>query len=261
MNLSTLTPTEARRMIRYKDITQATSGIAHGFIQANVVILPERYAYDFVKFCHRNPKSCPLLDISETGATSFPDFAPHADIRYDVGRYRVYRYGTFVEEIDHIAHLYTKDMVSFLIGCSFSFEHALLQAGIPVRHIEEGHNVPMYVTNIPTKPAGIFHGPVTVSMRPMTPTQAIRATEITNHYRATHGTPIHLGDPQTIGIANLSQPDFGEPVTLREGEVPVFWGCGVTPQSVALQTKPELVITHAPGHMFITDKQEIHLKN
>lgn len=261
MNYAALTPAEARQLIRNKTIMQPTSGISDGYIQANVVILPKADAYDFLTFCHRNPKPCPLLDITEVGEHHFPDFAPDSDIRYDVGRYRIYEKGKLTDEVTDIADFYQEDMVSFLIGCSFSFEHALLDADIPVRHIEENHNVPMYVTNLPTTPAGQFHGPITVSMRPMTMSQAITATEITTHYAATHGTPLHIGDPAAIGIKDIHNPDYGEAVTINDGEVPVFWACGVTPQSVALQTKPQLMITHAPGHMFITDKKEIFLKN
>ncbi|REI13714.1 putative hydro-lyase [Staphylococcus felis] len=260
-DLGDLLPHEAREKIRKGQINQPTSGISNGYIQANVVILPKHDAYDFLKFCQRNPKPCPVLDITEDGAVHFPNFAPHADIRYDVGHYRIYRNGVFIEETNHIEAYYNEDMVCFLIGCSFSFERALLDAKIPVRHIEEGHNVPMYVTNIQTQPAGIFHGPVTVSMRPMTPAQAIEAVDITSHYRATHGTPLHLGNPSVIGIKDINKPDYGQPVNIQDDEIPVFWACGVTPQSVALKTKPDLMITHSPGYMFITDKKETFLKN
>lgn len=261
LDLKNMLPEEAREKIRNGEINQPTNGISNGYIQANVVILPKRYAYDFLKFCHRNPKSCPLLDVSEDGEVNFPNFAPTADIRYDVGHYRIYRHGKFIEETNNIASFYNEDMVSFLIGCSFSFEHALLEANIPVRHLEEQHNVPMYITNMETTPAGIFHGSITVSMRPMTRQQTIQATEITSHYRSTHGTPIHIGDPSLIGIKDLTQPDFGQPVQIYKDEIPVFWACGVTPQSVAIETKPDLVITHAPGYMLITDKKDISIKN
>ena len=256
MNLHHALPSEIRELIRKGKLFGHTSGMAKGYVQANVVILPEKYAFDFLKFCFRNPKTCPLLDIAETGAVSFPTYGKNADIRTDVSKYRVYRHGELVEIPNDIQHLFEEDMVSFLIGCSFTFEHALLDAGLPVRHIEEQHNVPMYVTNIDTRPSGIFRGPLTVSMRPMTMKEAIKATEITTHYKQVHGTPIHIGRPEDIGIKDLSQPDFGESVQINEGEVPVFWGCGVTPQSVALAAKPDLVITHAPGHMFVTDVLE-----
>jgi len=233
--------------------------MAKGYIQAYVVILSERYAYDFMKFCYRNSKSCPLLDITEVGKFTFPKYGPDADIRTDVGEYYVYRDGVHVETRHDIKDLYGKNMVAFVIGCSFTFEHALLDADIPVRHLEEGHNVPMYITNIPTEQSGVFHGPTTVSIRPMSMAQAIRVTEITTHFEGAHGAPLHIGDPLAIGIKDISKPDFGEAVEIRDDEIPVFWGCGVTPQSVCLNVKPELMITHAPGYMFITDIKESEL--
>lgn len=230
--------------------------MAKGYVQANVVILPSAYAYDFLKFCFRNPKTCPLLDVSEVGATSFPTFGRSADIRTDVSKYNVYENGNLSSSPTDITHLYNEDLVSFLIGCSFTFEHALLEANIPVRHIEEQHNVPMYITNIPAISSGVFEGPITVSMRPMTMQEAIKATDITTQFKLVHGTPIHIGNPQEIGINNINKPDYGEAVSINNNEVPVFWGCGVTPQSVALEAKPSLMITHAPGHMFITDVRD-----
>ncbi|MCD8916297.1 MULTISPECIES: putative hydro-lyase [Staphylococcus] len=255
------TPKEIRDAIAKGEITGHTSGMAKGYIQANVVILPEKYAYDFLKFCFKNPKTCPLLDVSEVGEKHFTKYGREADITQDVSLYRVYRDGELVETPTDIGHVFTEDMVSFLIGCSFTFEHALLEAGIPIRHIEEGHNVPMYITNIPAEPSGRFDGNITVSMRPMTMAEAIKATEITTHFKNVHGTPIHIGDPKAIGVTDLENPDFGEPVQFKPGEVPVFWGCGVTPQSVALDAKPELIITHAPGHMFITDVKDSELSD
>ncbi|RIL74883.1 putative hydro-lyase [Staphylococcus cohnii] len=261
MNLQNQHPSTLRKMISKDELTGHTSGMAKGYVQANVVILPSAYAYDFLKFCFRNPKTCPLLDVSEIGSTSFPTYGKDANITNEVAQYKVYRYGELVESPTDIAHLFNDDMVSFLIGCSFTFEHALLDAGLPIRHIEEEHNVPMYITNIPAASSGHFSGNITVSMRPMTMQQAIKATEITTHFKNVHGTPIHIGNPSEIGIENITNPDFGEPVTIKENEVPVFWGCGVTPQSVALDAKPELMITHAPGHMFITDVPDSQLSN
>ena len=248
-------------MISKNELKGHTSGMAKVYVQANVVILPSIYAYDFLKFCFRNPKTCPLLDVSEIGSTSFPTYGKEANITNEVAQYKVYRYGELVESPTDISHLFNDDMVSFLICCSFTFEHALLEAGLPIRHIEEEHNVPMYITNIPAAPSGHFSGNITVSMRPMTMQQAIKATEITTHFKNVHGTPIHIGNPSAIGIENITNPDFGEPVTIKENEVPVFWGCGVTPQSVALDAKPELMITHAPGHMFITDVPDSQLSD
>ena len=261
MNLQQATPQEIRKLIREGKLTDHTSGMAKGYVQANVVILPSSYAYDFLKFCFRNPKTCPLLDVSEIGSPSFPYYGKEADIRTEVPKYRIYEHGELIRETDNITDLYTEDMVSFLIGCSFTFEHALLEAGVPVRHIEEAHNVPMYRTNIPAEPSGQFKGNITVSMRPMTIAQAIQATEITSHFKNVHGTPIHIGSPKELGISNINEPDYGEPVTIKDGEVPVFWGCGVTPQSVALDTKPDIMITHSPGHMFITDIKDSELSD
>lgn len=261
MNLQNQHPSILRKMISKGDLTGHTSGMAKGYVQANVVILPSAYAYDFLKFCFRNPKTCPLLDVSEIGSTSFPTYGKEANITNEVAQYNVYRYGELVESPTDIAHIFNDDMVGFLIGCSFTFEHALLDAGLPIRHIEEEHNVPMYITNIPAASSGHFSGNITVSMRPMTMQQAIKATEITTHFKNVHGTSIHIGNPSEIGIENITNPDFGEPVTIKENEVPVFWGCGVTPQSVALDAKPELMITHAPGHMFITDVPDSQLSN
>lgn len=261
MNLQNALPNEIRAQIRSGALQVPTSGMAKGYVQANVVILPSKYAYDFLKFCFRNPKTCPLLDVSEVGSPSFMKYGKEADIRTDVGLYRLYKDGKFVEEYQDITDLYTDDMVSFLIGCSFTFEHALLEAGIPVRHIEENHNVPMYITNIPATPSGTFQGNITVSMRPMTMAEAIKATEITTQFKEVHGTPIHIGNPSEIGIQNLATPDFGDSVNIKHNEAPVFWGCGVTPQSVALDAKPEIMITHAPGHMFITDVKDSEMSH
>jgi uncharacterized protein YcsI (UPF0317 family) len=225
-----------------------------------VVILPRKEAFDFLLFCYRNEKPCPIIDVTDPGQTALPVAGPEADIRYHVPKYRIYRFGELEKEVDHIADLYTDDMVTFLIGCSFTFEEALIQAGIPVRHIEENRNVPMYVTNIDTSPAGIFSGPMVVSMRPMTEAQAQQAAEITAGFRRAHGGPVHIGDPSVIGIQDIQQVDFGDPPVIKEGEVPVFWACGVTPQMALKAAKPALVITHSPGHMFITTMTEEEIR-
>lgn len=229
-----------------------TAGLAPAYTQANVVILPKEDAFDFLLYCYRNEKPCPVVDVSDPGQVSLPLAGPQADIRYHVPRYRVYRQGELVEEVDDIAALYTPDMVTFLLGCSFTFEEALLEAGIPVRHIELGRNVPMYITNIPTNPAGIFSGPMVVSMRPMLPELAEKAAVITAPFRKAHGAPVHVGDPAAIGIKDIQQVDFGDAPVIHQGEVPVFWACGVTPQMALKSAKPALVITHSPGHMFIS---------
>ena len=237
-----------------------TSGLAPGYTQANVVILPKQEAFDFLLYCYRNEKPCPIIDVTDPGQPAPPVAGPDADIRYHVPRYRVYRHGELEKEVDDIAQLYTDDMVTFLIGCSFTFEEALMQAGIPVRHIEENRNVPMYITNIQTTPAGIFSGPMVVSMRPMPEAMAQQAATITAPFRKAHGGPVHIGDPAAIGIKDIQRVDFGDPPVMKEGEVPVFWACGVTPQMALKNAKPPLVITHSPGYMFITTITEEELR-
>jgi uncharacterized protein YcsI (UPF0317 family) len=224
-----------------------------GYAQANLVILPAVYAFDFLLFCQRNPKPCPLLEVLEPGAYITTFLARGADIRTDIPRYNVYRKGRLENTVGQIKDLWSNDLVTFLLGCSFSFEEALVKARVPVRHIEEKKNVPMYVTRIPCKPAGIFHGPMVVSMRPLPPDQISQAVQITSRYRSVHGAPIHIGDPARIGIKDIRKPEFGESVTIRRGEVPVFWACGATPQAIVMKVKPDLCITHTPGYMFISD--------
>ncbi|MFD4929296.1 putative hydro-lyase [Peribacillus butanolivorans] len=253
INLSQATPAELRAMIRNNELIKPTAGMANGYAQANLAILKKEHAFDFLLFCQRNPKSCPLLDVTEIGSP-IPKFAAQSgDIRTDIPKYRIYKYGELVEEVTDISDYWEDDMVGFLIGCSFTFEHALLNNDISIRHIEEDCNVPMYKTNISCTEAGIFHGKMVVSMRPIPQQDVVRAAQVTSRFPAVHGGPIHIGDPGAIGVSNIQQPDFGDAVTIREGEVPVFWACGVTPQSIAMETKPAIMITHAPGHMFITD--------
>lgn len=246
-------PGEVRALCRSGHWSGVTAGLAPHYAQANLVILPENWAFDFLRFCQANPKPCPVLEVTDPGDPMLKVAAPGADLRTDLPRYRIYRDGQMTEEVTDISDYWQDDLVGFLIGCSFSFEAALLDANIPVRHIELGQNVPMYRTNIACQPAGRFHGPLVVSMRPMTPGQAIAATLITGRYAAVHGAPVHLGDPALIGIADVMQPDYGEAVPIREGEMPVFWACGVTPQAAALASRPPLMITHAPGYMLVTD--------
>lgn len=247
---------EIRRKIRSGEWQKPTTGLAPGFTQANLVILPKKYAYDFLLFCVRNPKSCPLIEVTDEGSPEPKKTAPRSDLRTDVPKYRIYKNGEMVDEVTDITTYWQDDFVSFLIGCSFTFEKPLFENGIPIRYIEEGKNVSMYRTNIPCEPAGIFKGPMVVSMRPMKPDEAIRATQITSRFPSVHGAPVHIGDPSVIGIKDIRQPDFGDAVTIHNDEVPVFWGCGVTPQAAVMASKPDLVITHAPGHMFITDVRE-----
>lgn len=247
------TAEEIRRLIRAQEITNSTAGMAIGYTQANLVILRKEHAYDFLLFSQRNPKACPIIEVTDVGSPIPKLTAPNSDIRTDLPRYRIYRDGKFDEEVLDITPYWENDMVAFLIGCSFTFETPLLENDIPVRHIEEKCNVPMYKTNIQCEDAGKFHGPMVVSMRPMTSENAIRATQITSRYPQVHGSPVHIGDPSSIGITNIHKPDFGDSVTIKKNEIPVFWACGVTPQAVAMESKPDLMITHGPGCMFITD--------
>jgi uncharacterized protein YcsI (UPF0317 family) len=242
-----------REDIRAGRMTGPTAALAPGLTQANLVALPHADAFDFLRFCVANPRPCPLLEVTDPGSPEPVQTAPGADLRTDIPRYRVYRDGELAAEPTDVRDVWRDDLVAFLIGCSFTFERALLAAGLPVRHIELGVNVPMYTTAVACRPAGRFSGPLVVSMRPMTPQQAIRATEITSRYGAVHGAPVHVGNPETLGITSLATPQYGDPVEIHEDEVPVFWACGVTPQAVAAASRPELMITHAPGHMFITD--------
>jgi uncharacterized protein YcsI (UPF0317 family) len=249
-------PGELREAIRRGEFSGPTGGLASGFTQANLVALPEADAFDFLRFCVRNPKPCPLLEVTDPGSAEPAQTAPGADLRTDVPRYRVWRDGELAGEPTDAREHWREDFVAFLIGCSFTFERALLADGLPVRHIEQGVNVPMYRTSVPCTPAGRFAGPLVVSMRPMRPDQAIRATQITSRYGPVHGAPVHVGEPAAIGIADLDRPDYGDAVEVRDGELPVFWACGVTPQAVAVASRPELMITHAPGHMFVTDARD-----
>ena len=224
-----------------------------GNVQGNIVILPEALAHDFLRYCQLNPKPCPVLAVGEPGNASLPTLGADIDIRTDVPRYRVWRHGELVAEPTDISDLWRPDLVTFVIGCSFSFEEALVQAGLPIRHIEQGCNVPMYRTRIATEAAGPFFGPMVVSMRPFKAADAIRSVQITSRFPSVHGAPIHLGDPVLIGITDLARPDYGDAVDLLPGEIPVFWACGVTPQAAIAQARPEFCITHAPGAMLITD--------
>ena len=248
-----LSPAELRARIRRGEWRQVTAGLAPGYAQANLVVLPRAAAYDFLVFCQRNPKPCPLIEVTDPGNPEPATSAPGADLRTDVPRYRVHRRGRPVVEETDIRSYWRDDLVAFLLGCSFTFETAMRRAGIPVRHIDCGRNVPMYVTSIPCRPAGALHGPMVVSMRPLPAAHVPRAVLITGRYPRAHGAPVHMGDPAAIGIRDLGRPDYGEPPVMEPGEVPVFWACGVTPQAVAMAAGVDFMITHAPGHMFVTD--------
>jgi uncharacterized protein YcsI (UPF0317 family) len=245
------TPAQARS--HYRDgLVAPTTGWAAGFTQANLVIVPQEWAFDMLLFAQRNPRPVPLLDVTDPGATSTV-LAPDADLRTDVPRYRVWRDGMLVDEPTDVTDLWRDDLVSFLIGCSFSFETALMDAGVPVRNLEQGRNVSMYRTNVDCRPANRLSGPLVVSMRPIPGTHVVTAVQVTERMPEVHGAPVHVGAPEALGIADLSAPDFGEPVQMHDGDVPVFWACGVTPQAALMASKPPFAITHAPGHMFVTD--------
>ncbi len=249
-------PQKVRELIRRGELLRPTCGLAPGYTQANLVILPREFAFDFFLFCQRNPKPCPVLEVLEPGQYEPTLTAPAADIRLDVSLYRVYQDGELVSEEKDVTGYWNDRMVTFSLGCSFTFETALIRAGIPLRHIDEGKNVAMYVTNIPTTPAGIFSGPMVVSMRPVPTAKVVRSVQVTSRFPMVHGAPVHIGDPDRIGITDLAKPDYGDAVEIKGDEVPVFWACGVTPQAVALRSKPPLMITHSPGHMFITDLRD-----
>jgi len=253
-------PKTLREKIRAGAYTGPTSGLCLGYAQTNLVVLPQQYAYDFLLFAQRNPTAIPLLEVSEPGERRLQVIAPGADIATDYSKYRIYRNGILCEERTDVVDLWRKDFVSFQIGCSFSFEDALLEVGIPVRNIEENKNVPMYNTNIPCASAGIFRGNMVVSMRPIPYALIPRAVSVTAAMPRVHGAPVHIGTPSQIGIRDLANPDYGEAVTIHPGEEPVFWPCGVTPQAAILNAKPEICITHAPGHMLVTDLRNAGLR-
>jgi Uncharacterized conserved protein len=255
-DLAHVSPREAREAIRNGQWTRPTSGLCRGRVQANLVILPREWAYDFLVFAQRNPKPCPILDVTEPGDPEPRLVAPGADLRTDIPKYRVWKDGKLAAEPENIREYWRDDLVAFLLGCSFSFEGALLEAGVPVRHIELGLNVPMYQTNIPCKPAGRLSGPMVVSMRPIPHALVPKAVLCTGRFPAVHGAPVHIGAPEAIGIADVNRPEFGQAVPIHEGETPVFWACGVTPQAALMASKPPFAITHAPGYMFICDPKD-----
>jgi len=252
-------PAEIRQHIREGLWTGSTTGLAQAYAQANLVILDRRYAFDFLLFCVRNPKPCPILEVLEPGMFEPHRVAEQADIRKDIPLYRVWENGKIYAEQTDISTVFNRDMVSFLLGCSFSFEGALIGAGIPIRNIEEGKNVSMYITNRRCVTAGPFSAPLVVTMRPVPHEMVPRAVQITSRYASVHGAPIHIGDEKILGITDLSMPDFGDPVAIKSGETPVYWACGVTSTLAVLSAKPALCITHAPGYMFITDVLNEHL--
>ena len=259
LDLRNATGADVRAASRRGSLTTPTPGLALSYVQANLVVLPRDWAFDFLLFCQRNPKPCPLLDVTEAGDPEPKAVAPGSDLRTDLPAYRVWKHGELVEEPTDVTRHWRDDLVSFVIGCSFTFENALLAAGVPLRHIEQNVNVPMYRTNVASRSAGRFSGPMVVSMRPLMPEQALKATRICSRFPRAHGAPIHLGDPTAIGIRDIAKPDFGDVVEVRTGEVPVFWACGVTPQAALMQARPPFAVTHKPGHMFLTDLRDVDL--
>ena len=252
-------PREVRRAIRSRRHTAHTAGLAPGYVQGNLCIVPQAYAADFLLFCQRNPKPCPLLGVAEPGSWRLPALAEDLDLRTDVPLYRVFQDGKAQGDVPDLKELWRDDLVSFVIGCSFSFEEALMEAGLPLRYVEEERNVPMFRTSVDTVPAGPFRGKLVVSMRPFKPADAIRAIQITSRYPTVHGAPVHLGHPGLIGIEDLSRPWAGDACEVREDEIPLFWACGVTPQSVMLDARLPFCITHSPGHMLVTDLRNAEL--
>jgi uncharacterized protein YcsI (UPF0317 family) len=255
---STLSPQALRQNIRSGQHTGNTSGYAPGFVQCNIVILPADWANDFLRFCHLNPKPCPLIAVGEPGSPAIPPLGD-IDIRSDVPSYRVFRDGEMTGEVPDIADLWRDDLVSFALGCSFSFEEALLADGLDVRNVSEGVNVPMYRTDIDCTSAGPFSGKMVVSMRPFKAADAIRAVQVCTRFPSVHGAPIHLGDPGLIGIDDVATPDYGDAVSIGENELPVFWACGVTPQVALEAARPPFAITHSPGCMLVTDLRNSQL--
>jgi len=240
-------------MIRAGEWTGPTAGLAPGYVQANLVVLPGRLADEFERFCRANPRALPLVEVTKPGSPIPTQTAPEADLRLDLPRYRVYRDGRLEEEVTDIMTLWHADFVAFLIGCSFTFDAILRAHGISVRHVELDCNVPMYVTNRPTVPAGVFSGPLVVSMRPIRSQELARVADLTRSLALVHGEPVHVGSPKKLGIEDLERPEYGDPVPVRDDEVPVFWACGVTAQAAAQHSRVSLMIAHAPGHMFLTD--------
>ena len=244
-------PDEARRRYR-AGLAVPTTGWSAGYAQANLVVLPREWAFDMLLFAQRNPQAVPLLDVTEPGSTTTA-VAPGADLRTDLPRYRVWRDGELADEPVDVTDLWRDDLVTFVIGCSFTFEAALLEAGVPVRNLEQGRNVAMYRTDRPCRPAGRLSGPLVVSMRPVPAAQVVTAVQVTGRMPQVHGAPVHVGDSASLGIADLGRPDYGDALEVVEGDVPVFWACGVTPQAALLASRVPFAITHAPGHMLVTD--------
>ncbi len=247
------TPREIRQAVRDGRLTGVTAGLGRNFVQANLAVLPRAQAYDFLLFCQRNPKPCPIIEVCDAGSPEPAGVAPGADLRTDIPKYRIYEHGALVAEVSDLHRFWRDDLVAFLLGCSFTFEWALIEAGVRLWHLEHGKGVAMYRTSIACRSAGAFHGPMVVSMRPIRAADVAKAVTVSARFPGAHGAPVHIGDPAAIGIERLDRPDYGDVQPLTKGDVPVFWACGVTPQAVALASRPPFMITHSPGHMFVTD--------
>lgn len=246
-------PSLFREKVSRGEWQAGTESMCPGYVQANLVILPAEFAFDFTVFCLRNPRPCPILEVLEPGDPVVRDMAAETDIRIALPQYRIFKNGELAEETSEIGDHWRSDLVAFLIGCSYTFEEALVKGGVPVRNYSQKKDPAVYITSITCRPAGIFSGPMVVSMRPVPSSLVSRAVQITSRFPQAHGAPVHIGDGKSIGIKDIAKTDFGEPVEIKEGEVPVFWGCGITPQTVALQSKIPFVITHKPCHMFVSD--------
>lgn len=254
-----ISPAELRQKIRNGAHKGNTSGLCAGYVQCNLVILPADWAEDFLAFCEANPKPCPLIAVSQPGEFSLTKLGADIDIRSDIPSYRVFENGQLRNEVNDISDLWRDDLVAFLLGCSFSFEEALIADGLDVRNVTEAVNVPMYRTNIDCTAVGPFAGQMVVSMRPFAPPEALRAAEISGRFPSVHGEPVHYANPEHIGITDVDQPDYGDSVTIKEGEHPLFWACGVTPQVALENAKPPFCITHSPGSMLVTDMKNSDL--
>ena len=252
-------PRDIRAEIRNGRLNRTTAGLAPDYVQANLAVLPREQAYDFLLFCQRNPRSCPLLEVTDAGSAEPRIVAPDADLRTDIVSYRIYEHGEVVDEVTDATPYWRDDLVAFLLGCSFTFEQAMVQAGVRLWHLEHGKAVAMWRTNIQCRSAGVFHGPMVVSMRPIRAAELSKAVTASARFPGAHGAPVHIGDPAAIGIGDIGKPDYGDAQHMEPGDVPVFWACGVTPQAVALASKPPFMITHSPGNMFVTDMRNAEL--
>jgi uncharacterized protein YcsI (UPF0317 family) len=257
--LKKMHPKDIRELIRKQEFTEHTMAIAEDYTQANLAIVPRKFALQFMIFCQRNPKPCPVLEVTEPGIPTLRYLSDSADLRTDIPQYRVFKNGECVDEPFDIAGYWRDDLVAFLLGCSATFDHVLNAEGIYLRHFEQGKVPPVFITNIQCEPAGPFKGPMVVTERPIKISQLDRVIQICSRYPLMHGTPVHYGDPKRIGIEDPDKVDWGDRTVVLHDEIPVFWACGVTPQTIAMNAKLDLMITHYPAKMFLTDRQKYEL--